>query len=103
MAELPGDVLEELTSLVTGYNDMLVQAKDVEKTKKNLSEAILNILRQHHCSGVEVAGCKVAPRPWSRETVNMVMARALIPEALLSQVLQTSSGISLDVRPLRGH
>ena len=101
MTNLPGHVLEELAILVTDYNRDFLKAKQAEQHKKATGELILALLHAHHCSGVEVAGCRVAPRPWSHQSISLQAARALVPEELLSQLIQHSSGIALDVRPLR--
>ena len=98
---LPGDVLEELTALVTTYNRHLLTEKYSAEEKKKASEAILALLKQHQCSKAEAGGCTLSVKPWTRESVNLSMIRALITPDQLARLTRISTGISLDVRPLR--
>ena len=99
---LPGDVLEELTTLVHKYNKALLEEKGAAALKKITSDDILAVLKEHHCSGTEVGGCALTVKPWSRSSVDITLARSLLTPEVLDQLLKYSSGISLDVRPLRG-
>ena len=101
MTTLAGDVLEELTALVTMYNRHLLTEKYSAEEKKKASEAILALLKQHQCSKTEAGGCTLTVKPWTRETVDITRARSLLSPDQLAQLVKTSTGISLDVRPLR--
>mgnify|MGYP001559024347 FL=1 len=99
--QLPGDTLEELDFLVQAYNKYLLDEKAAGALKKKASEDILAVLRQHQCSEAEAGGCRLVVKPWSRESVDMARARMLFSPELLAQATRSSSGISLDVRPIR--
>ena len=98
---LPGDVLEELTELVYKYNKALLEEKDAAALKKIASDDILVLLKHHQCSRTEAGGCTLTVKPWTRETVDITRARSLLSPDQLAQLVKTSTGISLDVKPLR--
>ena len=99
---LPGDALEQLDYLVQEYNESLLAEKRAERVKKASTEGILAILKQHQCSSTEAGGCTLTVRPWTRKSISMDMAEMHLDADLLARVVRTSSGVSLDVRPLRG-
>lgn len=98
---LPGDVLEELTTLVHKYNKAILEEKGGAALKKIASDDILALLKQHQCSWAEAGGCTLTVKPWTRESVDITRARSLLSPDQLAQLVRTSTGISLDVRPIR--
>ena len=101
MTTLAGDVLEELTELVYKYNKALLEEKGAAALKKIASDDILVLLKHHQCSRAEAGGCTLTVKPWTRETVDITRARSLLSPDQLAQLVKTSTGISLDVKPLR--
>lgn len=98
---LPGDIMEELDSLVQVYNQALLHEKEAVKTKKTASDNILAILHEYQKSTTEAGGCTLTVKPWLRKTlVKELVEDYLTPEQMI-QVVQMSTGVSLDVRPLR--
>ena len=102
MITLPGDVLEELAIYVQQYNKALLVEKDAALAKKVATGSILDLLKQHQCNGTEAGGCSLTVKPWTRQTLNMDLAMLHLTTEQIHRVVKVSTGISLDVRPLRG-
>ncbi len=99
---LPGDALEELAMYVQQYNEALLAEKDAALAKKLATGSILNLMKQHQCSEVEAGRCRLLVKPWTRKTLDMKAAEFHLSAVQLEQITRVSTGISLDVRPLRG-
>lgn len=98
---LPGDILEELDSLVQRYNKAFLDEKAAAKNKQDAVDTMLDILRHYRCSSAEAGGCTLTVRPWTRQSLVYAEAQKLLSAEQLGQITKVSTGISLDVRPLR--
>ena len=100
---LPGDTLEELDALVRRYNKALLDEKAAAALKKIATDDMLNILHQHHCSFIEAGGSTLTVKPLTRHSIVFDQVAKLLSSEQLAQATKISTGISLDVRPLREH
>lgn len=98
---IPGTTLEELADLVAQYNEALLCEKVAATNKKRASEQMLAIMKDHQCTELMVGGNRLYVKTWTRESISLPQARAYLSYDMLTQLVQTSSGISLDVRPVR--